>query len=382
MKRTKSFYLLVLVVTFARPLYAQAQQSLEDRIASLERRLTQLEDRLANVSVPSDQTASDRVDAIDQKLRILERNRELEQENSRATAVAGAGEDGFFLRSADKSFQLKIGGYVHADSRWFYDNSSHLGVDSFVLRRVRPVLQGTVFNHLDFRLMPDFAEGKFALQDAYIDVRYFQAAVLRVGKFKGPLGLERLQSANDLLFVERALPTNLVPNRDQGVEIWGDIANINYAAGVFNGATDGGSIDTDVNNGKDVAARLFAAPFGKSPGNPLEGFGLGMAVSSGRQEGAVLPAFKTSGQAAFFSYNTNVLAQGRRLRYSPQAYFYYGPLGLIGEYVQSNQQLAKAATRREISNHAWQIAGSYFLTGEKNGYRHGSPRHKFEGTNG
>src|SRR5205823_5133714 len=104
MKRTKSFYLLVLVATFARPLYTQAQQSLEDRIASLERRLAQLEDRLANVSVPSDQTVPDRVEAIDQKLRSLERNRELEQENSRATAVAGAGEDGFFLRSADKSF--------------------------------------------------------------------------------------------------------------------------------------------------------------------------------------------------------------------------------------------------------------------------------------
>src|SRR5947209_20569579 len=97
MKGTKSFYLLMLVATFARPLYAQAQQSLEDRIASLERRLTQLEDRLANVSIPSDQTAPDRVEAIDQKLRILERNHELEQANSKRTAVAEAGKDGFFL---------------------------------------------------------------------------------------------------------------------------------------------------------------------------------------------------------------------------------------------------------------------------------------------
>ena len=37
------------------------------------------------------------------------------------------------------------------------------------------------------------------------------------GKFKVPVGLERLQSANDIRFVERAFPTSLLPNRDLGV---------------------------------------------------------------------------------------------------------------------------------------------------------------------
>ena len=44
----------------------------------------------------------------------------------------------------------------------------------------------------------------------------------RFGKFKPPVGLERLVSDSDMLFVERALPTDLVPNRDVGVQVYGE----------------------------------------------------------------------------------------------------------------------------------------------------------------
>jgi phosphate-selective porin OprO and OprP len=58
--------------------------------------------------------SDDRIDSIDQKLRVLERNRELEQENLVAKAkeapVVSVGEDGFSIRSANKDFQLKIWG--------------------------------------------------------------------------------------------------------------------------------------------------------------------------------------------------------------------------------------------------------------------------------
>ena len=381
--------LVLLLAAFALPLYSQNTevQSVEQRLQRLEQRLTDLEARLATVKAPSaDSTSTDRFDVLDQKLRILERNRELEQEElvakKKEAPVVGAGEDGFFLRSADKSFQLKLGGHLQADSRSFYDDSIQAGVDSFVLRRVRPIVSGTIFKFVDFNLVPDFAEGKVVLQDAYLDLRYYPKAILRAGKFKPPVGLERLQADVDTLFVERALPTNLVPQRDQGVQFWGEIANVNYAVGVFNGAADGAMIDNDTNDGKDLAGRIFATPFSKRPGHLLQGLGFGASVTTGRQEGAVLPTFKSSGQATFFTYANNVAAAGRHLRYSPQAYFYYGPFGVLGEYVQSNQQVAKGTAAGEIANHAWQVSTSYFLTGEKNGFKHGPPRRNFEGTRG
>ncbi len=159
--------------------------------------------------------------------------------------------------------------------------------DTFVMRRVRPVLEGTIFGNVDFRVMPDFGEGRTVLQDAYADLRFTPAVKLRAGKFKSPFGLERLVSALDLLFVDRALPTALVPNRDVGVMLFGDVAasTVSYAVGVFNGVPDGGSADIDDSPGKDVVGRVFLLPFKNSRTSRLQQVGFGLAASVGEREG-------------------------------------------------------------------------------------------------
>jgi phosphate-selective porin OprO and OprP len=101
---------------------------------------------------------------------------------------------------------------------------------------------------------------------------------------------------------------------------------------------------------------------------------------------AVLPAFNTAGgQAPFFTYGSNSIAAGRRLNYTPQLYYYLGPFGLMGEYVVSTQKVAAAAAGsplvRKISNHAWQAAGSWVLTGEKKSFRGVVPRRGIEARN-
>jgi hypothetical protein len=68
------------------------------------------------------------------------------------------------------------------------------------------------------------------------------------------VGLERLQSGSELLFVERGLPTNLVPNRDVGAQLFGDLfdGTISYALGAFNGVPDLGNGDLDNNGSWEV----------------------------------------------------------------------------------------------------------------------------------
>src|SRR5436305_1679574 len=223
------------------------------------------------------------------------------------TASVTAGCDGFSIRSADNAFQLRLRGYVQLDGRFYQDDHLKRGVDTFILRRARPILEGTVFKIFDFRLMPDFGGGTTVLQDAYVNARFLPGFQVRAGKFKPPVGLERLQSATDILFVERALPTNLVPNRDLGVQIQGDLAGgvVSYALGVFNGVPDGSSADTDTNNGKDIAGRLFFQPFVTGSG-PLKNLGFGLSASQGNQNGTFtapnLAPYKTPGQQSFFSY--------------------------------------------------------------------------------
>jgi phosphate-selective porin OprO/OprP len=308
-------------------------------------------------------------------------------------------QDGFSLRSADGNYQLRLRGYTQLDGRFFLDDEERPGVDTFVLRRVRPIFDGTVGKLFEFRIMPDFGGGTTVLQDAYIDVRFTPAVRLRTGKFKAPVGLERLQSGTDIMFVERAFPTSLVPNRDLGVQLFGDFggtaggagAVATYAVGVFNGVPDGGSGDLDNNDGKDVAARVFFTPFARGAG-AFKNLGFGIAGSVGDQEGTLtatgLPTFRTPGQQTFFSYRTDgtapntVIADGDRTRISPQGYFYRGPFGLLAEYVTSAQEVRRGDVAEELEHEAWQVSGSWVLGGGgEPSFRAVNPKKPFDPAN-
>lgn len=348
-------------------------------------------------AAPASGVGEDRLETLDQKVRILERKWEIEQESASAkakdTQTFGAGKEGFFLRSADKSFQLNLRGYAQVDGRFFFGDDEVAGVNQFLLRRVRPILDGIVFQRFEFRIMPDFGEGKTVLQDAYLGAAFAPWAKVRVGKFKEPFGLERLQSATDILFVERALPTNLVPNRDVGVQFHGELLDgaLNYALGVFNGVPDGGSADGDVEDDKDFAGRIFAHPFRKTSLSALQGLGIGAAATYGDEGGSpkapFLPSFKTAGQQTFFTYRADAkspdetnttFAKGRHFRLSPQATYYWGPVGLLSEYVVSSQEVRRGVAAETLRNNAWQVSASYVLTGEDASYKGVKPRNVFD----
>jgi phosphate-selective porin OprO/OprP len=291
-----------------------------------------------------------------------------------------AGAEGFALQSSSGDYRLQLRGYVQFDGRFFPSDGGRLAVDTFVLRRVRPIFAGTVGRYFEFQIMPDFGAGTTVLQDAWLDVKYSPKARVRVGKFKSPVGLERLQSATAITFVERAYPTALVPNRDVGVMLHGDLAGgvVAYAAGVFDGAPDGGSIDLDLADGKDVAGRLFLSPFKRDSG-AFKNLGFGIAGTTGRQTGA-LPAYRSGGQVSLLALVQGTTADGTRNRLSPQLSFYSGRFGLLAEYAWSESWLKKASngTRARFSGEAWQATATCTLTGEKASYSGVRPSEAFE----
>lgn len=351
---------------------------------------------------PTIESIQQQIDALQQQLLILQRKAEIaaeaEEEKAKtgATATASA-KDGFALKSNDGNFTLKLRGYVQLDSRWYAGDAADRSVDTFVLRRARPIFEGTLYKRFAFRVMPDFGSSATLLQDAYVEWTFTPAAVLRAGKFKAPFGLERLQSAADISFVERALPTGLMPNRDAGIQLAGQIAGgkLEYAAGVFDGVPDGGSGDSDSNDDKDIVARLMASPWKGTPAE-LSGLSFGIAASRGNQQGTVaspgLASYRTAGQqtpasGSFFSYRSDgtaagtVIADGERFRISPQATLYVGPFGLLGEYVKSRHAVRRGAATADLTHTAWQLAGTWVLTGEDASYRWYTPAHGFDPTN-
>jgi phosphate-selective porin OprO/OprP len=373
---------------------ATSTAELANEVEQLKETVKRLEEALAAQQKAEPAPAS-KVDsaALEQKVKVLERKQEIAEEEAAKKKKEApnfkAGEKGFAWTSADGDFELKLRGYVQADGRFSIDDDPALNgdlADTFLLRRVRPIFEGTVWKHFGFRVMPDFdgGTGNFTLQDAYIDVKYLPEASLRVGKFKGPIGLERLQSATDLAFVERGLPTNLVPNRDIGVQLYGDLFDgaLSYAGGYFNGVVDRGSSNLDTTDDKEFAGRIFAHPF-KNLFGPLQGLGIGIAGSYGDKNGASdVGNFVDQVQVRFFSFSDGTVASGTHTRIAPQGYYYWGPLGLFGEYVVSSQQFARGANQTRLDDEAWQLIGSWVLTGEDNGYKGIKPKRNFDPFNG
>jgi phosphate-selective porin OprO and OprP len=287
-----------------------------------------------------------------------------------------AGADGFQLQSADQAFVFKLRGYLQADARFYIDGDDTTAPDTFLLRRVRPIFEGTLYRYFGFRIMPDWGGGQAVVQDAHVDVRPLKEISLRFGKYKAPVGLERLQSATNLFFVERGLPTQLVPNRDIGAQLYGELweGALAYAVGVFNGVPDVGSADTDADKHKDFAGRLFGHPLRPLKLAPLKDLGLGVAASHGRATGTLeatgLASYRTPGQQTFFRYlagdtiDVTAVADGQRRRVAPQAYYFYGPIGLLGEYVRSSQRVTLAGTSRTLTHQAWQAAASIVIGGK------------------
>ena len=290
---------------------------------------------------------------------------------------------GMVLSTHGGATKLRIHGYIQADDRMFWDNIHGKALDQFLVRRIRPLFEGTLFNALDFRFMPDFGQNNPQIQEAYVELKSMPFAKLRVGKFKEPIGLEVLRSDRELTFAERSLASDLAPLRYVGVQLGGSILSnsISYEAGYFDGSEDGSNGNFQWTQSHELAVRGFFLPFAKTGVKAAHQFGVGLAGSLGDQVGSIA-GLKTVGQTTFFKFTSTAMANGRHDRVSPQAYYYFGPVGLISEYVISTQEVLNNSARRRLRNQAWQAAGSVMLTGEKNGYGGIRPRNSFDPSKG
>ncbi len=376
----------------------------------------------------SNDSLTQRLDALDQQIRVVARLNEIAQEDAKAAAAkagkAFAGEGGFSLSSADGACTLKFRGFVQSQGQYFKGNAGTVSqsasvpstnpdntrsiepVGAYTIKRLQPDFSGALGKQFDWRVQVNLAAGTVDLLDVNLDWKIRPELNLRVGKFKPPTGLERLLATPRAPFVEGSFVTALQPNRDLGIQLFGELFGKNggqglveYQAGLFDGARDGQNNTTDNNNDKDLYVRLFSNPFARTDIDLLRGFSVGVSGSRGYHNDYNSPAVRavvgsssnaisgtisvtvtpsvtngiasySTGRQTFFSYNnTDDTSEGLLTRLSPQASYYYGPLGLIAEYTQTTQTVRLAAFSNDLTNTAWALTGSYFLTGEKNAYK-------------
>lgn len=320
-------------------------------------------------------TTQQQIDQLQQQLDQLKQQQKADEAAAKAVNPAASNSNasvtadshGFTIKSNDGDFTLNIGADIQIDNRSFSGTGSSSLPDTILLRRARPVFQGTIYKYVDYFFRPDFGKGSVAIYDAYAELKYFSHAKLRIGKFKTPIGLERLQSDDDTTFVERGLPSLLVPQRDIGFQLAGDLINkrVGYQVGIFNGVADNALGDAAVSNHRDFAARIFATPFAPDQKNPLKGLGFGLGMTGGNVDGEALPSFSTFGQNAFLPFASGVTEAGHRTRLQPQLYYYLGGFGLFSELSKNEEGFQKGTFRTDLGFRAWQVETSYILTGKK-----------------
>ena len=321
------------------------------------------------------------VNQLDQEVKALQQQVQTNQTQAQPPVTSPAqgqiesGREGFGLKSSDGDFSIQLHGLLQADSRFFIDDKANTEVNQFLIRRLRPILTGTLYSFYSFRFAPDFASnGKTLIYDAYLDIAPWTFAKLRVGKFKPAIGAEHLQADENLAFAERGLTNNLAPQRDTGLQLFGDFWNgtFGYAASFTNGVGDGNyntlltapvTSDTDNNNGKEGAGRITLNPFKNTAVEALKGFGVAFAGSYAGAD-RTNPTYATPGQYSNI-YAPAGSAINEHSRFAPDLSWYYGPFGLYSEYIRSRQDWQEGTHKYTITNTAGQVGVRYVVTGEQ-----------------
>ncbi len=296
---------------------------------------------------------------------------------------------GLVAESADKTFEIRVRPRVQIVANLFPDEEN--GNSGFTLRRVRPVFEGKA-GPLSWRFSPEFA-GTVRIIDAWAQLSVRENFSLQAGKFKGPVGYERLQSFTHTLFIERGLPSVLTPSREIGLQLNGSAGDglIEWTLGAYNGTLD----DTDQSNNAnlhgndlDYGVRLSTTPF-RSQKSALAGLTVGVAATIGKENTTIADAdrdqrirYRTSGRGTFFRYTEGVVIDGERERLNAFLSWYRGPFGLLAEYLRSSYDLTRETNRQTVGTDAFTIQLGWVLTGENASYGAVRPKRPFDPANG
>jgi len=286
--------------------------------------------------------------------------------------------DGSTVRSKPNAPTLDLKALFQVDHRGYLGEGDKTATDAFVIRRIRPILQAKLRDRFTLFFQSEFAGGTATVYDAWGETKIAPWLKIRAGKFKPPVGLERLRSAAAVTFAERSLASLILPNRDIGVQLHGEIVDglVGYAVGVFNGGPDAALVDGDANDSKDLAGRLYVQPFTLNSLKRLGRLLIGGAIVQGKQQGspkaAGLSGGKTSGQHTFFSYRSGgadtpgetTYASGIRRRLTVHGTYTIGPFGLLGEFARGTQVVQRDTTVTEVTTTALQAAVNVVVGGE------------------
>lgn len=273
----------------------------------------------------------------------------------------------------DGSVEFRLGGRMHND--WAFmsapeDVENQFGEfeDGVEFRRVRLAAQALLYEHFEFKIQLDFADGDADFREvwgALVDV--YGVDRLQAGQFKEPFGLEELTSSNDIPFIERSLTSAFTPSYQTGVMVhqtFGEDSIAQAAIGVFRPVNDFG--DGSGDGRYNVTARATAVPIYEDDGERL--IHVGGAVSY-RNPQMLEFEQRPENHLAQTILNTGEFAVQEEIRGGIEAATVLGPFSAQGEFMSSC--VNGRAGAGDPSFYGFYAMASYVLTGERRPYDRG-----------
>ncbi|MEZ4267383.1 MAG: porin [Myxococcota bacterium] len=157
---------------------------------------------------------------------------------------------GFFVRSADSRYQLKLGARVQVRHELTVPDSGDT-TSAFSIPRARLKLSGNVFTEaLAYKFEADFGKGQVALKDFFGDYAVIDGFHVRAGQFKRPFSRQEITSSGKHIFSDLALTGDAFgAGRDLGLMLHNDYERsptFEWAVALMNGTGDKGLLSGDV----------------------------------------------------------------------------------------------------------------------------------------
>lgn len=290
---------------------------------------------------------------------------------------------GFFLRSADGQFELRLRGFMQ---NWFIVEGARKeegfpgivdGQDltkaglarhdpsTFRIRRTRIIISGQIFKDFGFLIEPEFT-GSTRLEETWLNYTYAPWAKVTVGQYKARFGLEMLTSSRDLDFAERAVISRaLSPEYQIGATVEGDLKfatlPVYYGVGIYNGC---GRVDQCKGGIDNDGDKEFTGRVTFSPPMPFGNLTIGLNADHRtfrvvRDNGATDPSGVTTpvgGGSSFHRFNpvgptgvrlagngeggtqNGFLINGNRVTGGGDIVFDFYPFIIKGEYAYASQE--------------------------------------------
>jgi len=388
---------LVFFLTISLPLHAQTVEELEKKLIDLQqeyqkkfeelkaqieemKKSTEEEKAFQQRQIEEIQKATKEREEINKKeLEVLQ----AKMEEQRERALQAGYDNGFYIKSADDQFMLKLGGYIQTDIRLFEGGEDSSNSDTFDIRRARIGVSGYLFKHIEYKLQAELDTSDNNLTDAALNVNYTPLVQFQIGQFKKPLGYENPISSNYTDFVERALVMdNVVSNstisgdtRDIGAMFYGRLfeKRLAYYLGLFNG---NGPNTTNNSDNFTFMGRIVASPFAKTDNFYLKGLNFGGSLLTGDRQAHSSSDFVLAGRNKALN---SLTVDGNRFLAGPELVWYIGPFGIKSEYYFQREERGKIVAKdsdgdvvfqdnmKDLITQGYYISAMYMLTGEERG---------------